>query len=252
MLDGLESIGIPTNLESYTGDFDFFNFGLELYPDYGDTTVFENEQLYYKLSSETRNSGIATLTDILAIKMSHLSWDIFWWKHVQDILFLRSQGVSVNEELYNALKEHWKVEHGNKDYLSLYRTKDEFFDDFVPKQWEHDYLHTLVAQNSVPVYESCLKEGHDVYIDKQKFDMLHHDQKVRMFKEEIAVIALERWVIPSKQNIPICHAWSKSLHKTVTALTKGWASEFIIENIEEFLQPLHQEMLKALCTIKEN
>lgn len=204
-------------------------------------------------SEEAMTTGYASLSDLLAIKMSHLTYDIFWKKHKQDYLFLKTVTNEYNWELYLALVEHWKKEFGNKDYLSLYRTKDSFFDDFVKKDYEHDYLHTLVARNGIPVYEKCLKDGQEVFIDKNKFDKLDFCDKIRMFQEEVAVIALERWVIPSIKKdgeiIPICVAYNRSLHKTVTALTKGWASEFIVKNLDQFLNPLYNEMLSALTVL---
>lgn len=209
-------------------------------------------------SDESQQFGIAMPEDLLAIKLSHLPYDIFWWKHAQDVLFLQYKyGYSPNTPLYNALKEHWKQEFGNKDYLSLYKTRDKFFDDFVPKQYEHDYLHTLIAQGNgfggFPIYEKCLKEGQDVAIDYDKFCLLPFEERVRMFKEEIAVIALERWAIPSVGTIPLCHAWNRALHKTVTRLTKSWASEFLVMNLGRFTSPLFAEMQNTLhiLNIKE-
>lgn len=203
--------------------------------------------------TQSKKEQIATLEDLLAIKLSHLTYDIFWHKHLQGTLLLsHTLGGSYNQQLYLTLREHWKEEFGNKPYLSLYKTKDEFFDDFVPKQHEHDFLHSLVAFPEMPMYTTCLRANEEVMVDQQKFNLLNHSDKIRMFKEEIAVIALERWVLPSltKGNnhpkILINEAWSKSLHKTVTALTKNWASEFIVLHIEEFLQPLSQSMMYVI------
>lgn len=202
-------------------------------------------------SEGSKKDRIATAEDLLSIKMSHFAYDIFWKKHKRDILLLKklTKG-EYNESLYLVLKDHWKKEFGNKDFLSLYKTKDEFFDDFVPKQHEHDYLHELVAYPAQPMYTSCLKDGHDVYIDKDKWNLLSHVAKVRMLKEEISVIALERWLIPSltkeDNRFTIQQAWNYSLHKTTTRLTKGKFCDFLVENIDEFLDPLEKEMLYAL------
>lgn len=218
-----------------------------------DSTVMPQEVMT-AFQEQSKFEAIATLEDLLAIKLSHLSYDIFWHKHKQDTLLLKrlTEG-KYNRELCNALREHWKGEFGNKDFLSLYRTKDKFFDDFVPKLYEHDYLHELIAFPNHPVYTSCLKEGHDVFVDKEKWDALPNIRKIRMMKEEIAVIALERWLIPalSKQKnvFTIQQVWNKSLHKTVTHLTKGIFCDFIVENIEEFLFPLEKEMLYVLSRL---
>lgn len=190
----------------------------------------------------TKMGGVATLNDLLTIKLSHMPYDIFWRKHVNDYLVMKKYGSAVNQPLYAALQEHWKEKHENKPHLNLYRTKDAFFDDFVEKQYDHDRLHELVAFPNAPVYTTCLKDGQEVMIDKQKFYNLPFERQVKMFREEVNVIAFERWVIPSKGKISYLQAYHKSLHKTVTALTKNWACTFMCENIEEFLRPNVKEV----------
>lgn len=186
----------------------------------------------------------ATLNDLLTIKLSHLPYDILWKKHLNDYLVFKKHGAKVNQELYVALHQHWVEVHGNKSFLSLYRTKDNFFDDYVEKEQEHDYLHELVAYPDKPVYTQCLQEGQEVMIDWSKFLLMSFEQQVKMFREEINVIATERWLLPTKDSgrITFREAYSKSLHKTVTALTKGRASRFMCENIEEFIRPNRKEV----------
>lgn len=215
-------------------------------------------EIMQAFSPASKESGVANESDMLAIKMSHLPWDIFWWKHAQDVLVLQSKGVVANASLYSLLAKYWEHQHGTKTNLSLYKTKDEFFNDAVKKYFEHDYLHEIVAVNGVPVYTKCLKAGQDVLMDHNKFLNLCHTDQVRMFKEEVAVIALERWIIPAlvkksltkgAEHFTIAQAWNKALHKTVVDLTKGWASRFIIENLIEFTDPLYNEMFNALSIL---
>ena len=186
----------------------------------------------------------ATLNDLLTIKLSHLPYDIQWKKHLNDYLMFKKHGAQINQALYVALQQHWENVHGNKSFLSLYRTKDNFFDDYVEKEQEHDYLHELVAYPDKPVYSRCLQEGQEVMIDWDKFLAMPFEQQVKMFREEINVIATERWLLPTKKSgkITFREAYSKSLHKTVTALTKGKASRFLCENIEEFIRPNRKEV----------
>ena len=186
----------------------------------------------------------ATLNDLLTIKLSHLPYDILWKKHLNDYLVFKKHGAQINRALYVALQQHWENVHGNKSFLSLYRTKDNFFDDYVEKEQEHDYLHELVAYPDKPVYSRCLQEGQEVMIDWDKFLAMPFEQQIKMFREEVNVIATERWLIPTKDSgkITFREAYSKSLHKTVTALTKGKASRFLCENIEEFIRPNRKEV----------
>lgn len=219
-----------------------------------DTELEKGKKLDYNLMPQeimlafqesSKVQGYATLDDLYTIKLSHLPYDIFWHKHKADaMVFKMKYGAKVNQDLYALLKAHWKEFHGNKPFLSLYRTKDAFFDDYVPKEYDHDYLHELVAYPNAPVYTKCLKDGQQVAIDKSKFDALPFTEQVKMFREEITVIANERWILnpACRGKIPYLAAWGKSVHKTVTALTKGWASEFICENLEYFEKPNRDEV----------
>lgn len=205
-------------------------------------------------SRQSQLSGYANIDDLLTIKLSHLPWDIFWNKHASDYLVfkMKYKGV-VNKPLYELLKLHWNKVHSNKKNLNLYKTKDEFFDDFVAKEVEHDYLHELVAYPERPLYTRCLKDGQEVMIDRDKFLKLSFVDQVQMFREQINVICLERWVLNTKTHgkIHFIDAYNRSVRKTVTSLTKGWASEFICENLEHFIKPSFKEVEYAINTVRK-
>lgn len=176
---------------------------------------------------------------IYTIKMSHFVYDIHWEKTKLDVLYLKSKGCKILTDLYEALRAHWKEVHGNKQFLSLMKTKEDFFNDNVNYVYDHDYLHELVAYPNKPMYTNCLKDGQEVLIDKDKFFAMPFLDQTRMFREEISVIAAERWLIDPrfKGKLSWYRAYILSLRKTVTSLTKGYASEFIVENIENFVLP---------------
>lgn len=181
----------------------------------------------------------ATKDAVYTIKMSHLGWDIKWKKHYNDVRNLSKLGAKLLPNLYEALVKHWTEVNGNNPNLSLYKKKGDFFNDAVPYVYDHDYLHMVVAWPKQPAYTLCLKEGEDVMIDKDKFFSLLLKQQLRMFKEEITVIAAERWLIN-----PVCagkyhwlQAYDMALHKTITALTKGWATDFMLKHLDFFSRP---------------
>ena len=180
------------------------------------------------------NTEIATPNAIYTIKCSHLGWDIFWNKHKQDIIWLKANGCELIPDLYVKLVKYWETVHGDKNHLSLNKTKDEFFDDYVNHVYDHDLLHEIVAKPKRPIYESVLKDGQQVLIDKEKFLNLSKTDQINLFREEIKVIALERFLIPSKFQIDKLKAYSLALKKTITNLTKNWATRFIVENLYEF------------------
>ena len=192
--------------------------------------------------------GYASADAIYTIKCSHLAWDILWEKTKADVLWLKAMCCVLLPELYEVLKRHWIVEHGDKDFLSLKKGKGDFFNDHVMYKYDHDYLHDLVAHPNRPVYEECLAEGEDVLIDQGKFTELPLSQQVRMFREEVAVIAIERWLVHDNDiSWPV--SWGLSLKKVITSLTKGWATDFIVENLELFTIPEYSYFKHTLETL---
>lgn len=195
---------------------------------------------------------VASVDDLYTIKVSHLPWPIFFWKHANDALFLKSKGAKLNQPLYKLLKEHWTEQHGTKTQLSLYKNKQEFFDDAVSKEYDHDMLHELVSFPDAPVYTTVLKEGHTVFTDKDKFLALSFDNKVKMMREEMNVIMCERWLLHDhiRAKLTFPQAWRMSVEKTVTSLTKGVYSEFICENLEHFVLSNRKETAYLFKTLK--
>lgn len=196
--------------------------------------------------------GYALPSAVYTIKLSHSIYDIHWQKTKLDILHLKHKGCEVLPELYEALKIHWKQVHGDKNFLSLNKTKEQFFTDNVNYIHDHDYLHELVAFPNKPMYTNCLKAGHDVMIDKDKFTNMPLEDKIRMLREEITVIAAERWLIDPKWkgNISWFRAYMFSLRKTVTTLTKGSYSYFIMENMEHFVKPDYSYFKHLINTLE--
>lgn len=188
-------------------------------------------------SIPTTEEGIPTADALLTIKLSHFQWDIHWEKTKLDILHMKDLGCTNIPILYNKLVAHWKGIHGNKEFLSLDKSKKDFFNDFVSYKYDHDYLHEVVAYPNNPVYTKCLKDGADVLIDKKKFDRLPFELKVKMFREEITVIAYERYLLNKRFTGGVLKAYQMALKKTITNLTKEWASDFLVLNIEEFIKP---------------
>lgn len=205
------------------------------------------------ISRENGENVFVNKDTLYTIKLSHLGWDIFFEKHKRDVLFLEQQGAKIILDLYEALVSYWKKEHGNKDFLSLYKDKTEFFNDHVDYIYDHDYLHELIAYPHKPVYTKCLVSGEDVAIDKEAFDKMSFQDQVKMFREEICVIAAERWLIPEK----VCGkvswqlAYKYSVRKTITQLTKNWATGFLVQNLKEFITPNYEEFEHLLLSIEE-
>ena len=92
------------------------------------------QKIFVLFEHDSLVNRCATLNDLLTIKLSHLPYDILWKKHLNDYLVFKKHGAQINHKLYITLQEYWKEVHGNKNFLSLYKTKDKFFDDYVVKE----------------------------------------------------------------------------------------------------------------------
>lgn len=226
----------------YTKD-DYRRIDLAIVPDW----LIDNMQ------RDPMDSTYPSLNTLYTLKISHLGWDIQWQKHKRDALWLKlNKGAKLNETLYLALKSYWVSKHGNKDFLSLNQNKTDFFTDAVEYVYDHDYLHELAAYPNPPMYNRVLKDGQDVLIDHEKFkNTLSFFEKVKLFREEMTVIACERWLInPTlRGKVRWTQAWQYSLRKTATTLTKNWATDFIVQNLEHFDRPDFEDFRHLFTTL---
>jgi hypothetical protein len=181
----------------------------------------------------------ATLDELYTIKASHHGWELkngSWNKHSHDLVMLKREGAKILDPLYSNLYKVWEGLHGKK-VMNLDQDKTEFFDDAVRRTYDHDSLHESVAFGDRPVYESILKDGATVDVDSRTLWALDHESLVRLFTEEICVTALERIVVPKNYRCSPGAAYLWALRRTVTSLTKGKSSRFIIDNLETFMKP---------------
>lgn len=214
-------------------------------------TVLVTQEIYNSIYNST---GYVYPQELLTIKMSHMAWDTKWDKTKRHVLLLFGLGYRPDKQLYLQLKQHWQTEYSNKDHLSLAKTKTEFFNDHVTYVYDHDYLHKLVSYPGDPTYRSCLKDGEEVLVCKDSFDSLSYEQQLSMFREEITVIAIERWLVNpvNKGNVSWTKAYSMALKKVVTNLTKNWAADFIILNIGMLYKPDYTYFKHALNVLGVN
>lgn len=188
------------------------------------------------LSDNSLDLDIATPEILYTIKLSHAQWNIHWNKTMSDIKFFQSKDIKPIESLYKNLFKYWEDMHGKKK-VTLDKSKDRFFTPGVARIIDHDTLHAIMAYYDEPLFKTVLKENQEVLIDHNKFLSLSYQDKIRLAREEIYVIALERYVIPFNMKVPKNAAYYLSCRDLVTRLTKGWFPKFIIDNWSELSKP---------------
>jgi hypothetical protein len=210
---------------------------------------------------EARKSQLpmASLDELYTIKCSHAGWELrngSWDKHMSDIVALKHAGAKIQDDQFKRLYKVWQDVHGSKQ-LKLAKGKDDFFTDAVVRKYDHDSLHASVAYGSEPMYIQTLKSGSDVDVDMTYIKSMPFDGQVKLFREEIYATALERKVIPSNYTISPRKAYAWALRRTITSLTKGWSSRFLIENYDVMRTPdvdyvaVHKSKANKLILLEE-
>lgn len=168
--------------------------------------------------------------DLYTLKISHLAWDINWDKHMWDVNFLKEKGCKLNVDLFYRLYDYWNEFHGKNKRSDLKMTASEFFDNAVNCPYNHDYLHTLIKE--VPTYTKVLKDGEEVDVSEEKFNNLTFDEKCELVREEVMVMAFERF-----KKLGFQKAYHRMLKKFILSHAPIWEYLFIVENYKILCRP---------------
>lgn len=208
--------------------------------------------IVFILSANADKNRIISIDDLYTLKLSHVFWPINHEKTIHDIIMLSRQGCKINYPLFHILKKYWTEVHGDKDFLSLKKNKDDFFNDYVKKVVDHDLIHTWVAKYDEPLYKRCLADGETVLTDWNKFQTLPHEDQVHMIREEIMTIGIERFGILNNFETPSGMCYNKAMRLTITNLLKNEFANFMAFNLDEIASySMKNEYKKAKQKYKE-
>lgn len=154
------------------------------------TEWLENPVLSDYLTNTVKGTNYLNPNLLFTLKISHLFWDINWDKHMFDVMFLRDKGCIFNRDLFNKLYQYWIKIHGKTKKSNLNLKVDEFFDNAINCDIEHDEIHKLINPN--PTYLKILKNDGTVATDDDKFNQLSYEDKMNLIIEECMVMAYER------------------------------------------------------------
>lgn len=188
--------------------------------------------------------GIGEITPIslrgLAIlKRSHLWRDRFFDKHMSDYnRFLKTYLEFSDFEEGSILRNRIKLSLKKFKNISpsLNKTNEDFFDDIIVKKYNHDDIHEIAAYEEMPMYLKMKRDFSMAKCEKDMWDNLSYDQKLKCTAEETYVIACERFLIPRDWPNIYLRSFSMSLEKVCTTLTSGWFRDFAIDNYEEIFK----------------
>jgi hypothetical protein len=196
---------------------------------------------------------ICSLRGLSAIKLSHLSLDHNWMKHISG--WHRFLKPHFNPEDWDLVKVREKItlEKAKQRHPKLNMSKDEFFDDSVKKIYNHDWLHERVAYHDEPLYKRLQypHKANSAWCERELWDLLSHEDKLKCVAEETTVIALERFLIPGLDQYAYS-AYNKALKKVCISLTSGWFRDFAIWNWPTLKEMVRKELIIELTKELKN
>ena len=162
----------------------------------------ENDVIYLQ-QVKYAEDGYLTPNALYTLKISHAFWELnngTWDKHIFDINFLRNKGCEFIPELFYELFEQWQGLHGKRKSSDLEMSAQDFFDNALPKEHDHDHLHELLITHPYfegqerPTYTKVLVG--EVEVSEEKFQVLSEKEKYNLIFEEVAVMAWEKGRFP--------------------------------------------------------
>lgn len=173
------------------------------------------------------------------VKRSHLWRDRSFEKHMtqynKHLKQYRKMFTEKDEEVLNK-RTKLTMQAYPQANPNLMQSVEDFFDDAVSKEYDHDYLHELIAYNDEPLYKKMQKCSSLVACDANLWYTFTHEQKLQCVAEEAYVIAIERFLVKNNWDYPAKLAYFKAVNKVCTTLCSGWFRSFAIDNYSEVLE----------------
>lgn len=266
MIIGSAALGCWLN-EDFDGDIDIIadepvnGPGIEHHP----LSVLNNaEALRYATGHTLKVGGrrfpICSLKGLAIIKRSHMHRLLKWDRHM---FMLRKIGWpqfrdNLSPEDVSFLKERTRLTKQEYSSPSLNKSNAEFFDDYVEKHFDHDSVHEYVAYGERPMYERLKRDMAMAKCDRDLWEELPHEDKIKCVLEECYVIGLERCLVPPRLRgarvMPSRMAALKGLQKVCTTLCSGWFRDFAIDYYEDIAANVDgkkmDEFLKEKCNVQ--
>lgn len=194
------------------------------------TEIYDIPPLFKRFDNVTRDVKVLSPDELYTLKVSHIFWDIKWEKTMFDIVWLHDKGCNLDMELFKELYEWWEGVHGANHRSNLMLTREEFFDNGLKGDFDHDYLHTLI--NPEPMFTKILVEPNGVDCSEEKWNDLSFDDKLELIREETYVMAYERLAGRSWLS-----AYKWQLKQMITGHLTMYEALFAIENYRLLERP---------------
>jgi hypothetical protein len=201
-------------------------------------------ELFYNLvksdpdSIESSFGLIPSLDLLFTLKSSHkyLKNSPHFWKNLKDYHLMKNLGAKVRPEYKDFLKMREKETYTYLHPKLNQNKKDFFADDGLTYTYDHDDIHKAVALYDRPAYTYYMKDGEQVFSDKEKFFACPREIQLAGVLEESSVLAIERSLVPHPGVMTPEQAWHFAYGKVCSSITSGWFREFGYDNAPELLK----------------
>ena len=189
---------------------------------------------------------------LYTIKISHLSWDINWDKHMKAAIFLEEQGCKLDKELYDSLMIAWQRVHGKKSVKMNVKNSD-FFKENIYRKFNHEYLHEQFAFYERPLNERIRKDLDSPLCSEELWNLLCTEDKIRCALEEIYVLAAERYIFAQdpERSWKLEHAVVRTLKNMITSTTSGWFNTFLKLNFNTLRNTRPERIVQKIKELTE-
>lgn len=231
-----------------------------------------NEINRFSLTDNFGNKFSIPKIEILYLtKKSHINYNIHYSKNIKDYTLLKN---NVNSDVVNKYIEYYNlrklevIKRIEKKSPKLSVSNETFFNkskNIVGYIFEHDDIHKAVKHFEKPIYEMMKKDFSKAWCEKDMFEALPYEYKIKCVQEEAYVIALERYIILQKGNYKDYKlAYTDALNKICTSLCSGFFRDFAVDNyfkildeysdiyIYKFKDSLNNGLIGKLDHIKED
>lgn len=219
---------------------------LEIYNLYQQGEVFNDEVI-----------GNCTIVKPWVVRMQKESHkykkdSVHFLKTRQDLDMMRGNALfdCEDEVLYHRLLAQREELTYNNKLPVLKTSKDNFFTDSVPYQYDHDSIHAAVAMLAKPAYTYYIADNEEVMCSKEKFFALPKIIQLYGVLEESYVLALERSIIPHGTDPK--KAFDIALSKVCTSITSGWFRKFAYDNYFVVQGLYNSEFVQKFTTALES
>jgi len=193
--------------------------------------------------------SIACPIILYLLKRSHITFNIHFWKNIQDYLYL-SYKLSEKEKKFNKyiqlvfdMRFKEISDRVNKKQMNFNLDNSDFFqksEKFVNRVVEHDSIHYATCFHDEPLFLMAKEDKSKAALSEDKVWGMSHNLIIQMIQEECMALSLERSIIPAlmkSENYNAKLSYNKMAGKMVYNYLPPFLRLYAADHFLEFVNP---------------